>query len=368
MRGELLSIRDLDEPTLAAWRALSAGALEPNPFFEPELAVAAARHLPGGEGDRLLAVRDGDSLLLALPVRARRSYRRVPLGALLAWGHTHSYLDLPLIAPGDPVAAVECALDVASAVGSRWLVLERAPGDGACREAIDAALERRGETAVALTRLQRPVVRRRPQATYLDGRLSAKRRKNLRRQLRRLGETLGPVTVRDLAPEDFEGALDRFLALEQAGWKGEAGTAVADEPDDAAYLRAGMGALARAGRVQAWVLEAGETTVAVLLAVVGGGAAFHFKTAYDEAHARLSPGTQLEVAVLDAFHTDPALGWIDSCTASEDTPSGLLYPDRRPIEALIVPLGGGPARIGARGLRAALRLRRRGQRDSGTAI
>lgn len=359
VHGALLPIRDLDEPALAAWRTLAGAAREPNPFFEPELATAAAQHLPGGEHDLLLAIFEDEAMVLALPVRRRRSYRRLPVPSLLAWGHTHAFLDAPLLAAADPAGAVACALDTARASGARWLVLERTLGEGPGRQALDLALARRGAGAVALTRFERPVVHRRPAATYLDGRLSGQRRKNLRRQGRRLAEALGPVTIRDRAAGDFDATLERFLALERAGWKGQAGTAVSSDPGHAAFFRAGMGALARAGRVQAWTLEAGEETVAVLLAVVSGGGAFHVKTAYDEAHAPHSPGTQLEIGVLEAFHDDPALQWIDSCTSTPESTSALLYPDRQPVEALIVPLAGAAARVAARAVRSARGLRTR---------
>lgn len=366
MRGVLEPIHELDAATAAAWGELAAAPLEPNPFFDPRLATAAARHLPGGEKDRLLAVYDGEAMVLALPVRRVARYRRVPMPTLVGWGHAHSYLDTPLVAGADPAGAFACALDVAAGAGARWLVLESSPCDGPVRKALDTALGRRGGQAAALLPYERPVVRRREAPTYLDGRLSGQRRKKLRRQRRRLEEHLGPVRIRDLAGTDFDRGLERFLAQEQAGWKGQEGTALASDVGPARFFREGMGAFAQAGRAQAWVLEAGDATVATLCAVVGGRGAFHVKTAYDERHARLSPGVQLELGVLEAFHADPGLDWIDSCTEGEDSPSGLLYPDRRPMQTLVVPLDEG-ARLGARALRQGLRWRARLARDDRAA-
>lgn len=353
MRGVLLPIRGLDDAVTAGWRKLAASALEPNPFFDPALAAAAARHLPGGEQDRLLAVFDGEAMVLALPVRRTGRYRRVPMPTFVGWGHAHAYLDTPLLAGADPVGAFACALDVAAGAGARRLVLERSPGDGPVRRALDAALAHRGGQATA------PVMRRREAPTYLEGRLSGQRRKNLRRQRRRLEEHLGQVAIRDLAGQGLEAGLERFLTMEQAGWKGRKGTALACADGDARFFREGMGAFARVGGAQVWSLEAGDTTVATLCAVVSGRAAFHLKTAYDERHARFSPGIQLELGIMEAFHDDAQLDWIDSCTADEDSPSGLLYPDRRPMQVLVVALDSGRARLGASALREGLRWRAR---------
>lgn len=171
---------------LAAWRELAATALEPNPFFAPEMASAAARHLPLGKADRLLAVHDGDRLALALPVRRVASYRRVPIPTVVTWGHAHSFLDTPLVAAADPARAVETALDVLRTAGVGWLALERLPADGPVRGVLDAALEARRISPRTLQEHERPVVRRRADPTYLDGRLSARRRKRLRSQRRGL--------------------------------------------------------------------------------------------------------------------------------------------------------------------------------------
>ena len=79
-----------------------------------------------------------------------------------------------------------------------------------------------------------------------------------------------------------------------------------------------------AGRAQLWELRAGETVVAALCVLVGGSGAFHVKTAFDEAFSSSSPGLQLEVAVLEAFHDDPALEWIDSGSVEDaSSPSTL---------------------------------------------
>lgn len=344
MRASLLPIRGLDGGTVARWRALSARAVEPNPFGAPDMALAAARHLPGGEQDRLLAVHDGDAMVLALPVRRFAGYRRVPVTTVRAWGHAHAFLDTPLVAPGDLEQAWSAALGALAGSGAGWLSFERLPGDGPVRTALAAAAPGAALHVVAAS--SRPIARRRP-GTSGDDRLSAQRRKKLRQARRRLEAQLGaPLSARDRAA-DRAPAIDRFLALERTGWKGRAGTALACAEGEAETVRA---ALAGARDVQLWELGADDgPPVAALCAIVAGGVAFHLKTAYDERFAAHSPGLQLEVAVLDALHGDPALAAIDSCVDGDGpSPSHLLYAERRRVESVVVALGGVRTRAAAR--------------------
>lgn len=359
IQAALLPIAALDEDDLARWASLESAAMEPNPFFGPDMATAAAGHLPLGERDRLLIVRDGDELELALPLRLARSYRRVPVRTFRAWGHDHAYLDTPLVRGRDPERAWGAALDHLEAHGAGWLSFERVGADGPVRESLAAAARQRGAALTTLVQTERPMVWRRPEPTYLDGRLSAQRRKRLGRARRNLEAALaGPVTTEDRAHDDFDGALERFLALEHSGWKGRAGTALISTPAGAAFFRRTMTAAERAGRAQVWELRVGSTAVAGLCAVVGGAGVFHLKTAYDEGHRSHSPGLQLEVEVVKAFHGDGALGWIDSCVSGVgESPSSLLYPDRRTMHALLVSLGGHASRAAATALQRGLTRR-----------
>ncbi|MGI8674569.1 MAG: hypothetical protein ACR2KD_04655 [Thermoleophilaceae bacterium] len=55
MRTRLTTLADLSERDVGAWRDLSARALEPNPFAEPDFVLSAAGRLGAG-GEALLTV------------------------------------------------------------------------------------------------------------------------------------------------------------------------------------------------------------------------------------------------------------------------------------------------------------------------
>ncbi|WP_341240679.1 GNAT family N-acetyltransferase [uncultured Nocardioides sp.] len=364
-RARLVPLREVDQRLREAWTDLACRAVEPNPYLEPGPVLAAARHLPDGAAAELLVVERAGRLELALPVLRARGYRRVPVPTYRAWGHDDCFLETPLLDSPDPEATWGSALAGLASGTTGWLSFEQLPGDGAVRLALEAA-GRRGAAPVVLGSTERPVVHRRAEATYLDGRLSSSRRRKLGRTRRRLERELdAEVSLVDRSAVDPQAALARFLELEAGGWKGEAGTALATSSARAAAFTETFADACAAGRAQLWELRAGETVVAALCVLVGGSGAFHVKTAFDEAFSSSSPGLQLEVAVLEAFHDDPALEWIDSGSVEDaSSPSTLLYPDRRRLDAVVVPLRGRASRLPALTLRGSMLWRARRSRGA----
>ena len=101
----------------------------------------------------------------------------------------------------------------------------------AIKEAVEAEPR---TTTVYETPSERAMLERRPEDDYLSG-MKTKRRRELDRQRRRLGEELGgegPAETVDRS-EDPDAVAD-FLRLEAGGWKGREGTAMAAQERDAA--------------------------------------------------------------------------------------------------------------------------------------
>ncbi|MDP9210228.1 MAG: hypothetical protein M3O65_17420, partial [Actinomycetota bacterium] len=101
----LIPVRDAaaDPRLLDRWAELEAGALEPNPFFAPQMVLPAARHLEHGQAAQLLVAEDGDALRFLLPVSGSSGLRRLPITGLRPWMHDYCFLGTPLLAAhGDP--------------------------------------------------------------------------------------------------------------------------------------------------------------------------------------------------------------------------------------------------------------------------
>ncbi len=215
-----------------------------------------------------------------------------------------------LLAPAnDHSCRFEWALgpDVSGAVGALWVHLrDRVSWDGLLLRDV----RRDGPTSTlleALARADRHLTGRwesmRSPYVVLGGapaeeRVSAKFRSNLRRRARKLQEAGAVALDRADRPEDVDGVLAEFLALEAKGWKGERGTAIAlDRALVAFYARMARDA-ARRGALAIRVLRLDGRAVAVHLGLVHRGVYYLPKTAYDEALAQASPGQLLQREVL----------------------------------------------------------------------
>ncbi len=341
MRARLLPAGRLDADQVGRWQSLAAAAVEPNPFFEPLAVQPALELLPGGADVLLLVVEDDAQWQLALPVLRRRGRLGIPLKTLQGWDHPYSFL-------GTPLARAEGLPHVWSAVlegdlGVRWLSLDHCALDGPVVAALERTLSTHGLKTQTSRAFERPVLNRRPAPDYLDGRVSSRHRKTLRRQERRLAEGLGGEL--ELVDHASDGPGDRLdvgiellLAQERAGWKGRAGTAMACRDDDAELFRRWCRAFAAAGRLELWSLQGPAGSAATQSNVRAGQTIFHFKIAYDETWRSYSPGLQVELAMVDTFHHDHRLQHIDSGGETDDSVSGHLYPDRARLGTVLVPL------------------------------
>jgi CelD/BcsL family acetyltransferase involved in cellulose biosynthesis len=340
-----ITVDELDPRTagaaqLDAWRTLAAAAVEPNPFFDPAVVVPAARHLPGGERVRVAVARDGDRWLACLPVTAERGWRRVPLPCAVGWQHPYAFLGTPLLAADAPERAAAGLAAIATHGRTRaFLALDTVRADGPV-----AALLRGLEPPARATQLgtvQRAALVRRPADDYVDGHRSGKRRREAARQRRRLATALGAEPTLEVRRGD-EAAVERFLRLEAAGWKGRSGTALASDEAHAAFFRAVAGAADGALRAELLDLGVPDRTAAMLFALVAGDTAYAVKIAHDEELQPGAPGVALMTDAAGWFHRATTATHFDSCASPENPMINALWPDRRPVAPFVV-TGGGPA-------------------------
>src|SRR5690606_24741993 len=146
--------------------------------------------------------------------------------------------------------------------------------------------------------------------------LTGSRAKALRRRRRRLNESGQVACTTHLAAAEIGPALQEFLALEAAGWKGRAadrGPAILKAPALEAFVRAAVGGLAEAGLATITALRVDGRAVAMQLTIRSGGTAFTWKSAYDEGVGQLAPGIVLLQEVTAALLADRSLAGVDSC-------------------------------------------------------
>jgi CelD/BcsL family acetyltransferase involved in cellulose biosynthesis len=173
--------------------------------------------------------------------------------------------------------------------------------------------------------------------------VSASTRKKLRQHRRKLAEKGALTSVVVSEPDAVRWALDEFLSMELAGWKGRQGTALLNSNADAAFMRSAVGALADAGGASIHSLYLDTRPVSMQIVVRSGAAAFTWKTTYNEAFQDYSPGMLLLEDYTSAFLQDKSIAFVDSCSFDD---SGFMsaWTERQPVVDLWIDTrrGGSP--------------------------
>jgi CelD/BcsL family acetyltransferase involved in cellulose biosynthesis len=303
-----------------AWRDLAAHALEPNIFYEPAFALAAAPLLGSDVLAGLVWSATAPRQLLGFfPVRIDRRRYGVPIPVLTGWIHPYAPLGTPLVRRelAEPVIAAWLDHIARDPKLPDLMLLRTLPDDGPFAAALGAVLTRNGCEAKSFERHQRAILAPdSDRAGYIDAAMGAKKRKELRRQRRRLEEA-GTVTWSEAKDaRGIAGGLADFFALEASGWKGPAGTAAARHDAIREFMTRAVVQLAAEGKVATYRLLVDELAVAAMILLRSGNIFWCWKIAYEEAFARYSPGVQLTVGATEALLADPALAYADSCATA----------------------------------------------------
>jgi CelD/BcsL family acetyltransferase involved in cellulose biosynthesis len=326
-----------------AWDELAAAASEPNVFSERWFVTAAARHLPQGPTAHLMELweeHDGRSRLVGLmPLALSRRYGRIPVGHVTNWGHHQCFLGTPLIRAGreqEAWAAILGTLD-----GMKWaqgfLHVDGLVEDGTVHRGLIAAARARRTVCDTVHRTERALLESTlPPERYYECTIRKKKRKELKRLASRLAE-LGTVTTRRLgADEDVAPWCDAFLALERAGWKGSAGSALGSTAATEHFFRDAIAGARAAGRLEILRMDLDRRPIAMLVNFIAPPGAFSFKIAFDEAFARFSPGVLIEIENLQVLARGD-VAWMDSCAAENHPMINSLWAERRAIVRVTTP-------------------------------
>ena len=128
---------------------------------------------------------------------------------------------------------------------------------------------------------------------YLQTR-SPQRRYDLRRARRRL-EAMGSIEFRFLIPNEpeLEGLLRSALAVESAGWKGRAGSAIEARPEMRAFIVDYARRASRSGQLRIGFLDVDGVPAAVEIGILADRRFWVLKIGYDETWSSASPGLQV---------------------------------------------------------------------------
>lgn len=329
-----------DSALLAEWDALAGRASEPNPFAERWYLDAALGAL-GSDDIRIAVIRD-DALIGIMPIAFQSRYAGLPISHVQNWLNHNAFLGTPIIRKGTEQpfwTALLHALDSAPESGL-FLHLAGLATTGPVVAALTSVCKAEKRCFALVHHEERALLEHglAPDA-YWEENVRGKKRKELRRQHKRLAEE-GVLTFER---SDGSGGLDQwisdFLALEKAGWKGANRSALdcADETRNL-FRNALMGAAA-AGKLELLAHYLDGHPVAMLANFLTPPGAFSFKTAFDENYARYSPGVLLQIENLALLEHD-GIDWCDSCAAQDHPMIDSLWSGRRTIGRYSVAIGG----------------------------
>jgi CelD/BcsL family acetyltransferase involved in cellulose biosynthesis len=322
------------------WRELARRALEPNVFLEPAFAAAAAKHFAGGDVG-VVTVHDGVRLVGLWPGRVEGLSHGRPIPTFVAWTHPFAPLSTPL---------VDGETDSAAVVGAMLERLPKLPGaprlallpllaeQGLVARLIAAQLERAGRAPYRLAGHER--------AALIPGRdaavaTSPKRLKELRRQRRQLAEAGACLHEFAEGAVAIAPALAEFFDVEAAGWKGRSGSAAKHDLAAARFVTEAVSMLAAERKARIDLLKLAGTTIAATITLYSGDRAWFWKTGFDEAFARYSPGVQIALDLTEALAADRKLTLVDSCAVADHPMIDRLWSGRIALADWLVPLDGG---------------------------
>ena len=319
------------------WEALAADAVEPNPFYEHWMLLPALEAY-GARDFRALVVRDSGVLLGLFPLRVQRGFHGLPLRSLGCWRHRNMLLwGMPLVrAKG----AGKCLAALLESGQAPLIEFDWVSAGGAFYGALAEAANGCGATwAITDVYTRALLVRERdPRARF-----NSNMKNNLRRWQARLTE-VGEVTPVGLTPgDDLAAWTKEFMDLEASGWKGQAGTALACRDDDRRFADAVFAEAFRRGRLRITGLNLAGRPLARHVMFTAGEGSFSWKPAYDETHAKCSPGVLAEVDNVRQFLQTPGLRWMDSHTSRESTGYARVWKDQRTVQRVAVGVRGAGA-------------------------
>jgi len=330
----------------ARWQALAEAASTPNPFFEPWYLLPALESFDPHARTCLFSVEVGDQLVGIMPLCTAPRYGRWPLPHRTTWMHANAFLGAPLVRAGCEALFWKALLDWVDAAPGKalFLHLPAMPLEKPLTQALFDLARSTNRAAALVMREQRALLHSplSPDA-YLERALTGKKRKELRRQHARLAEQGNLTFDRSDNAHEIGPWIDDFLRLERGGWKGKTDSAMACAPATETLFRSAIEQAAALGKLERLGLYLDGKPIAMLANFLTPPGSYSYKTAFDEAYSRFSPGVLLQRENLALLNRQD-ITWCDSCAAPDHPMIDSLWTERRPIGRISIAIGGKPRR------------------------
>ncbi|MGY0196273.1 GNAT family N-acetyltransferase [Leptothrix sp. BB-4] len=336
MPADRLTPCDIDN-----WADLVSRAANPNAYLAPQFMLPAMRHLDAGQSPAIHLVEQRDDAGLwrlqgLVALQSRTPDRHVPLGHAEGYLSRHSFLGGVLLDGAALAAAAAAMVDGWRRAGLPAVVLRLCAVDDASSRALVDAVQALGRRSGTLDSFDRATMAP-PAQTHeaVCARLPSQTKRYL--SATRKADPAQRVSLRVLRGVEIDAdAIERHLALEHAGWKGEQGTSMRSHPEEEAFFRDLMSGSAAADRAVMVELLLGDRVIHSSSNLIDGRGGFAFKVGFDPGHAKLSPGILGEIGFLLAVREAlPGIDVFDSGSTADSFITA-LWPDRRRVATLVL--------------------------------
>ena len=350
LKARWVELQDLDAIE-NGWERLAQQATWVNPSYEPNYLIPALKHL-GNDSIGVLIVEDVSSgksgdLVGLIPIETKRIYR-LPFRTAEAWKHDQCFDATPLLHQDYAPQVWKVICEQLKEDGFKLLSLDTVSAEAA----IDQAF-RQTEQEIQLVRFQRQKYQRaafKPVCSlqqYTQEFVSKSIRKKCKQTLRRL-EKFGKVEFELVTRDgDFNQLAEDFLRIESSGWKGKQGTALACSPPTEAFYRELVQRSADAGKIWFVSQKLDGKPIAMISDLRTGNVVYSYKTGYDEAFAKFSPGRQVEFKNVEFLH-QAGIDYSDSCTCPNNDLMNRVWGQKIAFQNMIISLCPGTARVALR--------------------
>jgi len=332
---ELRDTSVLTEAFIAQWRALEADAVEPNPYLSPRFQLPAFQWLCDPKPDFLCVWRheDRQRLLVGLVVvMQKKGNSKLPFKHLRVFRSKHSFLGGMLIHSDFAAEVSDQMVKYFTSPKTRFagLLFSGMPAEGQMALLLKRAVINNRGKWFEDGRIERACL----SGKESDGTrrqlysISAKKKKDIRRKMRRL-EEIGHVEWRYLEGKEItDESIERFLVLEHMGWKADTKTSLLSSEKEANYFREMIRNFRNSnGAFFCELLLDGEVISSTCnLKIMNRG--YAFKVSWDPEYRKYSPGILNEVEFLEALDAGAIeMDYVDS-GASADSYINDLWLDR----------------------------------------
>ncbi|WP_437187951.1 GNAT family N-acetyltransferase [Planctomicrobium sp. SH668] len=322
------------------WRQLAQSAVDPNPFLEPEFVLSQHQHVKSGTRPDLWYVKDeaGKLMLLGL-FQAVEASSVLPFPHLISVSSPYQFQTGILVRREYEREAVFAFLTHLKTSRYRHgLIL-----DSIC---VESRTAERIYTAAALigfsVQLQNNWLRAALDLSQIDttqsfeASLSKSRRKSLKGALAKL-QKKGTVSFRCIdSAAEVKHATERFLKLEQLGWKSNLGTAIACNESHRAFFEKVANDFSTERKILFGELLIDDQVIASTCNFVEGDTVFAFKIGWNQEYRDGSPGIWAEIYLANyLMRHRPEITMINSCS-SAGSYLDRLWPHRIPMGAILL--------------------------------